>query len=180
MIPKQDRQGVRQAKEIEQKYDLDKDYNELVKLAADAQRAATNAQNVAANAHNTAKESESTVSTMDGRVSALEKASTVFVNYADIVHTLEGVGQTWAATQNCYCVASLGAYAEAAEVYVDGALVLLTGLMTSETMTYTFAGNFYVKSGQVVSTKNVSGQAYNLKFYSLYVPENNTEGTEEE
>lgn len=177
MIPKQDRQGVRKAMDIEQKYDLDKDYNDLVRLAANAQRVATNAQNVAINSNNIAKDSEATVSAMEERVAMLENASTVFVNYADLIHTLEGAGQTWTATQNCYCVASIGAYTEAAEVYVDGVLALLTGLMTSESMVYTFAGNFYVKSGQVVSTKNVNGQAYSLNFYSLYKPE--TEGTEE-
>jgi hypothetical protein len=62
----------------------------------------------------------------------------------------------------------MGANAESAEVYVDGVLMLLTWIETSADRVHPFVGGFYVKSGQVVSTKNVTGQAYSLKFYSLF------------
>lgn len=178
---KQDRQGVRKASDLERKYDLGhEDYTKIENMANNAQRSAEQANTKAGDAQSTASATKNSVDALAVRVEHLENCvvSPVFVNYADMIHTLEGVGQTWTATQDCYCVAAMGAYTEAAEVYVDGVLVLLTGLMTSESMVYTFAGNFYVKSGQVVSTKNVTGQAYSLKFYSLYKPE--TEGTEEE
>ena len=58
MIPKQDRQGVRQAREIEQKYDLNKDFSEIQQMAANAQRAAEHARNISVSAEKTAREAE--------------------------------------------------------------------------------------------------------------------------
>lgn len=45
MIAKQDRQGVRTAEDIEQKYNLGQDYSSVVKLATDAQAVAERAYN---------------------------------------------------------------------------------------------------------------------------------------
>lgn len=45
MIAKQDRQGVRTAEDIEQKYNLGQDYSSVVKLATDAQAVAGRAYN---------------------------------------------------------------------------------------------------------------------------------------
>lgn len=45
MTPKQDRQGVRTAEDIEQKYNLGQDYSSVVKLATDAQAVAERAYN---------------------------------------------------------------------------------------------------------------------------------------
>ena len=56
MIPKQDRQGVRQAKDIEQKYDLNKDFSAIEKLAANANKTAQSAQSAANNAATLAEE----------------------------------------------------------------------------------------------------------------------------
>lgn len=41
MIPKQDRQGVRKAMDIEQKYDLNTDFSEIEKIATDAKATAS-------------------------------------------------------------------------------------------------------------------------------------------
>lgn len=56
MIPKQDRQGVRKPMDIEQKYDLNKDFSSIEKLAANANRTAQNAQSTANNAAELAEE----------------------------------------------------------------------------------------------------------------------------
>lgn len=58
MIAKQDRQGVRKASDIEQKYNLDLDFNAVEKIAANAQAAASNAQAIAYNAMNAARDAE--------------------------------------------------------------------------------------------------------------------------
>lgn len=55
MIPKQDRQGVRHAKEIEQKYDLNKDYSAIERIAIDARTTATVARALASEANHLAK-----------------------------------------------------------------------------------------------------------------------------
>ena len=56
MIPKQDRQGVRTARDIEQKYDLNKDFSSIEKLASNANRTAQNAMSTANNAATLAEE----------------------------------------------------------------------------------------------------------------------------
>ena len=58
MIPKQDRQGVRQARDIEQKYDMNKDFSEIQQMAANAQRSAENARNISVVAERTAREAQ--------------------------------------------------------------------------------------------------------------------------
>ena len=53
-------------------------------------------------------------------------------------------------------------------VYVDGANALTTTIATgSGTAECPFDGNFYVKKGQVVSTRNESGTKYRLVFKPL-------------
>lgn len=58
MIPKQDRQGVRKATDIEQKYDLNLDYAGIEKMAANAQRAAEQANSKSENATSMANEAK--------------------------------------------------------------------------------------------------------------------------
>lgn len=60
MIPKQDRQGVRKPSDIEQKYTLDQDYNEVMKVVSNANRAASNAQSVANNSATVAMNANAT------------------------------------------------------------------------------------------------------------------------
>lgn len=55
MIPKQDRQGVRKATDIEQKYNLNTDFSKIEKLASDAQRAASAAISKAQDADSSVK-----------------------------------------------------------------------------------------------------------------------------
>lgn len=56
MIPKQDRQGVRTARDIEQKYNLNTDFSAIEKQVANANRTAQNAQSAADNAATMAEE----------------------------------------------------------------------------------------------------------------------------
>ena len=73
MIPKQDRQGVRKASDIEQKYNLNQNIDEVMKVATNANRAATNAVSVANNAASTAASAKSTADGLTERVEALEE-----------------------------------------------------------------------------------------------------------
>lgn len=59
MIPKQDRQGVRHAKDIEQKYELNLDFADISRNVADAKKTATQADKTADNAKRTAEEAKS-------------------------------------------------------------------------------------------------------------------------
>ena len=56
MIPKQDRQGVRHARDIEQKYDLNTDFSTIEKIAADAKLTASDAKTKAQNAEKAVEE----------------------------------------------------------------------------------------------------------------------------
>lgn len=70
MIPKQDRQGVRQAKEIEQKYDLgEKDYSAVIQIANNAQKTAEIAKSAVAGAVQTANKASSDVAAVQKSVS---------------------------------------------------------------------------------------------------------------
>lgn len=92
-----------------------------------------------------------------------------YVNYSSRIHTLSGYNASWQATQNCYCVAQIGSSGNTvAAVYVDGNQVLGTAQVSTAYYTYPYIGTFYVKQGQTVSTKDVSGQNYALNFYALY------------
>lgn len=84
MIPKHDRQGVRQAKEIEQKYDLNTDFSAIEKLANDANRAATSANtkasgavSLASTASQQAMQNTEGIFALGVRVTALEQNSGV-------------------------------------------------------------------------------------------------------
>jgi hypothetical protein len=94
---------------------------------------------------------------------------TPFVDYsANILATITTPGGSWTATKDCICIASMGATSgNSANVLVDGMLAIATGLVTSSTSTYPYLGTCYVKKGQVVTTKNVSGHKYNLLFRPL-------------
>ena len=70
MIPKQDRQGVRKAMDIEQKYDLNTDFSEIEKLAADAQRLASDARSKAQNAQSSVAELAESTETQFAEVNA--------------------------------------------------------------------------------------------------------------
>lgn len=80
MIPKQDRTPVRKATDIEQKYNLDQNIDEVMKVATNAQRAATNAvsvannaASVAASANATAEQNRDGISGLNERVGTLEE-----------------------------------------------------------------------------------------------------------
>ena len=95
MIPKQDRQGVRKAADIEQKYDLNKDFSEIEKIASNALNTANAAIRQASSALNVADEAKETA---DGAAEQLSSVSaSVSVNTENIsaldkrVETLEKV-----------------------------------------------------------------------------------------
>ena len=95
MSAKQDRQGVRRASELEQKYNLGADYNEIKNVAISARDTATEAMSKATNAKETADAAEDAVfelsevveqnatdiDGLDGRVEALEKAADESVEF---------------------------------------------------------------------------------------------------
>lgn len=71
MIAKQDRSPVRTPANIEQKYKLDQNFDEIIKIANNAQRAATNAQSTANNAATEAAEAKSIAGGMETELSAI-------------------------------------------------------------------------------------------------------------
>jgi len=75
VIPKQDRQGVRQAKEIEQKYDLNQDFSAIEKMASNAQRSAEYANIKAQDATASVEAMSGQLVSLDGRVSTLESGT---------------------------------------------------------------------------------------------------------
>ena len=52
-------------------------------------------------------------------------------------------------------------------MHVNGNIALATSVATSADVTYTHVGIIYVKKGQIVTTRNISGQKYNLIFKPL-------------
>lgn len=84
-MSKQDRQGVRKASDIEQKYDLGKE-STAIKLASDAQRAAEKANNAADEAKTASTQAVGAVASMQESV---EKNATDIGELADRVETLE-------------------------------------------------------------------------------------------
>lgn len=82
MIPKQDRQGVRKASDIEQKYKLNMDTAEIEKLANNAMRAASNAQSLASSAVGTANNAMAQISVLAASIEDILKR----------LETLEGGG----------------------------------------------------------------------------------------
>ena len=95
---------------------------------------------------------------------------TPFVNFgAKIGSDITGPGQSATPSQNCLCVVQMGATSgTAATVSIDGVLVASTLIQTSASATYPYTVSFYVRAGQTVTTRNVTGQAYVMRFYALY------------
>lgn len=73
MIPKQDRQGVRHARDIEQKYDLNTDFTAIKKIAADAQRIAEKANSTIADVVGTANEAKEIAVGMSAQIEDILK-----------------------------------------------------------------------------------------------------------
>lgn len=96
-------------------------------------------------------------------------AITPFIDYeADNIAEIVTYNGSWTATQDCACIAKIGAVQGlGAAVYVNGNIALATSVATSTDVTYTHVGIIYVKKGQIVTTRNVSGQKYNLIFKPL-------------
>ena len=96
-------------------------------------------------------------------------AITPFIDYeADNIAEIVTYNGSWTATQDCACIAQIGAVQGiSATVYVNGNVALATSVVTSANSTYTYVGIIYVKKGQIVTTRNVSGQKYNLIFKPL-------------
>lgn len=76
MIPKQDRSPVRTPAHIEQKYDLNKDYDEIKQLATTANRTASTAVYVANNATSVATNAKSTADSTAQGLNTLSKSVT--------------------------------------------------------------------------------------------------------
>lgn len=92
-----------------------------------------------------------------------------FVNYGTKLAEITGPGQSGTPAQNCLCVVQMGATSgTAATVSVDGVLAASTLIQTSASATYPYTASFYVRAGQTVTTREVSGQAYVMRFYALY------------
>ena len=94
---------------------------------------------------------------------------TPFVNYGTRIAEITGPGQSATPSQNCLCIVQMGATSgTAATVSVDGVLAASTLIQTSASATYPYTVSFYVRAGQTVATRNVTGQAYVMRFYALY------------
>lgn len=83
MIPKQDRQGVRKATDIEQKYDLGKDVSEIEKIAIEAQKTAATANAKANNAVSAASEATQKVDNMGETVNGNTEAIALLTERVD-------------------------------------------------------------------------------------------------
>lgn len=96
--------------------------------------------------------------------------SSPFVNFSSRVGSdIIGPGQTASPAQDCFCVAQFGATSgTAATISIDGVLVASTLIQSTSSATYPVTSSFYVRAGQTVTTRNVSGQAYVMRFYALY------------
>lgn len=86
MIPKQDKQGVRKAADIEQKYKLNQDFSEIEKVAANAQRAASTALSAANNAASVATSAKATA---DGTAEQLSSVSESVNTNAENISSLD-------------------------------------------------------------------------------------------
>lgn len=87
MTPKQDRQGVRKASDIEQKYNLNQDFSEIEKLANDAQRAAAQASSASQDAINAANETRGQLNTLSSSVSQNSKD---IASHSQSIESLDG------------------------------------------------------------------------------------------
>lgn len=94
---------------------------------------------------------------------------TPFIDYsAPDIAEINAPNESWTATQDCACIAQIGASSgNSAAVYIDDVVAIATGIETSSSITYPFIGTAYVKKGQTVTTKNVSSQKYMIKFKRL-------------
>lgn len=74
MIAKHDRSPVRTPANIEQKYKLGQDLEQVLQIAENAHKAATNAQSVANSAASTAADAKATASKAAGEIASLSEA----------------------------------------------------------------------------------------------------------
>lgn len=96
MIPKQDRQSVRRAVDIEQKYDLNKDFSEIERVANEAKSTATAANTKANYAKELADENAESIETLSESHAALsetvgENTEAISENTEDISDLTERV-----------------------------------------------------------------------------------------
>jgi methyl-accepting chemotaxis protein len=96
VIPKQDRTPVRQAREIERKYNLNNDFTEIEKMATNAQRTAEVANSKATSAVATAGEAASKANAVGEQFNSLSERvsqNTESISFLDNrVKTLEESG----------------------------------------------------------------------------------------
>lgn len=93
MIPKQDRQGVRTARDIEQKYDLNTDFSSIEQLASNANKAALSAMSSASNAMDLVEElSQSTAEQFEAVIADVgELSESVGIHSENILNLDERV-----------------------------------------------------------------------------------------
>ena len=175
MIPKQDRQGVRQAKEIEQKYNLNNDYTEIKNIAVNAQRAASNAQSVSNNAATDAAIAKATadgfakdISTIMDRLIALESAVIAVVAVTDTQsETKQLLGSVGVLSVSGHMVNKPGE-----SIIVPGGNAVVTYILTADigtartvTINGTSVGAVLTKGDSVSSTVPVgSGDEISIAF----------------
>ena len=119
-------------------------------VTENARNIAINAQNISTNADNIEKLSSN--------------GNAFFIDTTKLIHSITTKSATWTATEDCCCVSRInGTSGNTAIVYIDDVTVQ-TGSYNS-TFTAPFSSIFYVKKGQVVSTRNLG--TYYLDFYGL-------------
>ena len=92
MIPKQDRQGVRKATDIEQKYELGADLSKIEQLANEAQRTASLANTKANSAVSTAGEAKQTADNLAESVQQNTEAIETLTEQVENLSPSEGGG----------------------------------------------------------------------------------------
>lgn len=108
------------------------------------------------------------LSTESGVVTNLTLNKKYMPDYSTVLGTIDTVGGSWTATDDC-CVAGYigGKTAGAAILYVNGVEVCRGYPGTSYTGAVTFPVFILVKKGDVVSTRNQADTAYLVKAYPL-------------
>ena len=87
------------------------------------------------------------------------------MDVSNTITTITGPNASWTATENCFALAQMGGPSDRpATIYIDGVAVVVISLATSTSITYPFKTFIPVKKGQTVSTRNVSGHAYEITF----------------
>ena len=89
------------------------------------------------------------------------------IDTSTVIEHKTGINISWTATKDCWCFAQIAAITGAgAAVYIDNVYIAGTRLQKDGTY-FQYTLLIPVKQGQTVTTRNVTGQDYDLTFYPV-------------